>query len=451
VRNSRTPTSPSVVATAPLHFGQLSVWRAQQAIPVDRWPEYNLLTMWRLPAGATTAAVARALHALTVRHESLRTHFDLPARRQQIMHPPPAVDLPVRVGTADADDARRTEAYALATDLANVPYQLDTGPGWRAAALTDAAGRPTYLALSLHHAVADGWAIDRLRAELLDHIEAGTDLLATPPSPPPQPRELALEQQSALWQQVRQATRRYWKRLFDEIGPADGVAVPDNAGRIEARLYSGDALVALSAAARRTGLPPATVALALTAVFVSAVQARGQGTLTLVSNNRFAARWQPLVSSMSQNLPFPARVASPDEDLTAFGRRLYAAAVRGYRYSSYDVDEFAEYATRRRGGRFVHDNYFNYTAAVTAEAPRARPGGTRPSRVEPMDVRRTTGPRVYVKVFDELDELIVDIRVDPRLADVARLHRILWWYHDELARLAGGEVSRLGDMVDRCP
>jgi hypothetical protein len=68
-----------------------------------------------------------------------------------------------------------------------------------------------------------------------------------------------------------------------------------------------------------------------------------------------------------------------------------------------------------------------------------------------MDVRRTTGPRVYVKVFDELDELVVDIRVDPRLAEVARLHRILWWYHDELARLARGEVSRLGDMVDRCP
>jgi hypothetical protein len=431
-------------STAPLSFGQLAACRVQQAIPAESWQEYNQITTWPLPPGSSVDTLTRALTALAVRHESLRTHFDLSGSPRQIVREPATVDLRVRAGTTDRD-AYEMEARAVATELAGAPYRLDTEAGWRAAALTDPAGAPAYFALSWHHIVADGWAIGRFRSELQAVLAAGG---APPPSggPVPQPRELAREQHSDAWRPIRQSTRRYWTRLFDEIPPAVRADPPDDAGRIESCLYSADARLALAAAARQTRLAPATIMLALSAIAVHVVRSTEDRTLTLVSNNRFVARWQPLISSMSQNLPFPCRVDCLDEDLAAYGRRLYAAAVQGYRHTCYDVDEFAEYSTRRLGGRLVHDNYVNYSADVTADGPPAR----RDPLVENVRARRTTGPRVYVKVFSERDELVVDIRVDPRLVDEARLHRILWWYHDELRRLAGGEVSRLGPMIERC-
>jgi hypothetical protein len=441
-----------VTATAPLSFGQLAVWRLYQAMPIDQRPGYNLVITWPLPPCGDAETLAHALHTLVGRHESLRTWFDdSSGYPKQVVQATAAVDLRVRVGTAD-DTAQYAEAGTVAAELASTPYQLDAGPGWRAAALTDPAGRPRYMALSVHHIVADGWALGRLRSELLENLAAGGEPLP-PRKPAPQPRELALEQHSAAWHPLRQATRRYWSRLFDEIPGYAGTDSHDDAGRIEARLSSVDSRLTLSAAAHRTGLSPATIMLALSAIFVRAVRP-AEPTLTLVSNNRFVARWQPLVTSMSQNMPFPARMDSPDEDLTAFAQRLYGAAIEGYRYSCYDVDELAEFSTQRLGGRLIHENYFNYSSQVTAEEPAgwrgpARADTARP-RIENMTARRATGPRVYIKVYDESDDLVVDIRTDPRLVDEPRLHRALRWYHDEFCRLAAGEVSRLGDMIERC-
>src|SRR2546423_6460576 len=105
------------VATAPVSFGQLSVWRTQElTIPVDRWQESNLTYVWPVPPATTVRTLHRELDRLAVRHESLRTSFELtgPAPPRQLVHPPAPVDLAVRRVAAGGGSAAQAEGVGRA-------------------------------------------------------------------------------------------------------------------------------------------------------------------------------------------------------------------------------------------------------------------------------------------------------------------------------------------------
>jgi hypothetical protein len=426
--------------TAPVTFGQLSVWRTQQTIPPDRWHESNLRRAWPLPPGTTVPALCRALTALAARHESLRTRYRLGERggETQEVYPAPEVAVTVRAGTGDDEPARRAETLALAADLAATPIRLDEEFGWRAGVLTDGTGAPRQLALALHHIVADGWAIARLRSELLDSL---THQREPVPDGQPQPSRLGTEQHGPAWAKRRRAAIGYWARFLDSAGTPQAPPGPDDAGRIEARLVSPRGYRCLARFADVSGLPPAAVTLALTAVAVAAIAPPGHTALTLVSSNRYLPGWQRLVTSMNQHVPFYAAVAGPDEDFAAYARRLHGESLWAYRHSCYDVDEIAEYCRQRLGAPIVHDNYVNHMRREAAGSGQA-PG------IHEVRPRRSTGPRLYVKVFEGSTDLVVDIRVDPRLVPLSPLYRLLHWYEDGLVRLATGAPVRVGDLRD---
>lgn len=73
--------------SGPLSFGQLSVMRAVQDLPVTQWHESNLRTLWTLPEPVPPAKAVAARHALRTRHVSLRTVYDLddPAVPRQVV------------------------------------------------------------------------------------------------------------------------------------------------------------------------------------------------------------------------------------------------------------------------------------------------------------------------------------------------------------------------------
>src|SRR5690349_25070898 len=58
-------------------LGQLSVWRDIEKMPPDRWWEGNLFFRWAVPDGTSAGQVWSALGALGMRHESLRTTYDV--------------------------------------------------------------------------------------------------------------------------------------------------------------------------------------------------------------------------------------------------------------------------------------------------------------------------------------------------------------------------------------
>src|ERR1051326_7428757 len=63
VRPSRRSPTPWAFSIS-VNFGQLHVWRAQQQIPKDHWPEYSLLQTWQLPHGTTIKTLTDALGIL---------------------------------------------------------------------------------------------------------------------------------------------------------------------------------------------------------------------------------------------------------------------------------------------------------------------------------------------------------------------------------------------------
>jgi amino acid adenylation domain-containing protein len=157
------PTLPPVVPVdrehgAPLSFAQERLWF------LDRFERgsnaYNLPLTFRISGSLSVEALSVALGEVVRRHEALRTVFREGPDGQpiQVVRPfaapvLPVVDLP-------AEEADRREA-----ELAALPFDLETGPLFRAVLLRTGPEEHRLL-LSLHHVVSDGWSVGVLVREL---------------------------------------------------------------------------------------------------------------------------------------------------------------------------------------------------------------------------------------------------------------------------------------------
>ncbi|HEX7186484.1 MAG TPA: amino acid adenylation domain-containing protein [Thermoanaerobaculia bacterium] len=217
----------------PLSFSQERIWLLDRMAP--GLPVYNVPAALRLRGPLDTAALERALAEVVRRQEALRTVFPAPGGQPvQTVRPPEPVPLPVAavrepsppsplpvpgegrphpshsVGLAafspSPGDGRGgqgvrvpqasgnfEEALRLAREEAGRPFDLETGPLFRAL-LVRIAPEDHLLVLTVHHIVCDGWSL----AVLFGEIEA---LYAASPLPEP-PVQYA---DWALWQRERLA------------------------------------------------------------------------------------------------------------------------------------------------------------------------------------------------------------------------------------------------------
>ncbi|HEY0556339.1 MAG TPA: condensation domain-containing protein, partial [Thermoanaerobaculia bacterium] len=137
----------AVEGDAPLSPGQSGLWFLHRLAPEGG--VYNIAVAARAP-GLDVAAFARALEALTARHEALRTIFpmagDEPVQR---VLPQPAPDILVETTEEAGEElARRLAAEAWR------PFALERGPLLRARVFLGPDGATTIL-LVVHHIVAD--------------------------------------------------------------------------------------------------------------------------------------------------------------------------------------------------------------------------------------------------------------------------------------------------------
>jgi amino acid adenylation domain-containing protein/non-ribosomal peptide synthase protein (TIGR01720 family) len=115
----------------------------------------------RMSGPVDRIALRHALDHLAVRHEALRTTFDvLDGEPCQLVDP--RVELPLRITPADED----TLDAVLGAELAH-PFDLRGGPLTRAV-LVQLAADDHVLLLAQHHLVTDGWSV----AVLLDELAA---------------------------------------------------------------------------------------------------------------------------------------------------------------------------------------------------------------------------------------------------------------------------------------
>jgi amino acid adenylation domain-containing protein/non-ribosomal peptide synthase protein (TIGR01720 family) len=189
----------------PVSYAQERQWFLWQLEPQST--AYHMPTVLRLSGALDVAALQRALDALIVRHEALRTVFieTDDGLRQQVL---PAVSLPVRTealcGELDA---------AIEAEVAQ-PFDLRHGPLLRLALLQEGPERHV-LVLTLHHIVSDAWSMQRLVAELVQ-LYAGQGEL---PALPIQYADYALWQRS--WMEAGERDRQlgYWREALSGEQP----------------------------------------------------------------------------------------------------------------------------------------------------------------------------------------------------------------------------------------
>ncbi len=148
---------------------------------------YNIPGVFHLEGALDLAALHGALATLQQRHEILRTRFETDGNDVpfQVIDASGVLDIAALDADAEADAAAAgAEPVTLEQRIRAVllqPFDLQSGPAWRARVLAD--GRNAHvLVLSFHHIVFDGWSLGVFARELFALYDAGTaeqaDLLA---------------------------------------------------------------------------------------------------------------------------------------------------------------------------------------------------------------------------------------------------------------------------------
>jgi hypothetical protein len=148
----------------PASFAQQRLWFLDQLEPGRA--SYHIPAAVRLRGGLDIEALERALNAVVDRHEALRTTLvsegGIP---RQVIAARLAVPLPVEDLSGLAPDERERQMWSRLHQEAERPFDLARGPLIRAALLR-LSDQEHIAAVTMHHAISDGWSIAILIREL---------------------------------------------------------------------------------------------------------------------------------------------------------------------------------------------------------------------------------------------------------------------------------------------
>ncbi|MGK3992297.1 non-ribosomal peptide synthase/polyketide synthase [Sorangium sp. So ce1024] len=268
------PAAPPLVpgprgADAPLSFGQQRLWFLHRLEPESSF--YNIPAAVRIHGALDAAALEQSLRAIAARHEVLRTTIVAEqGRARQVVAPAPELALP-RVDLAALDEEEREQRVArCAADEAQRPFDLTTGPLWRAVLLR--LGHEEHvLLLTMHHIVSDGWSVGVLLRELSALYEAHRRGAPSPlPELPVQYGDFAVWQRRWLDGEARELQLAYWKRQLAGAPPC--LELPTDRPRPPIQRFrgatlsfqiSGELTAALERLSRRAGATPFMTLLAV--------------------------------------------------------------------------------------------------------------------------------------------------------------------------------------------
>ena len=156
--------------TAPTSFAQERLWFIDRLEPGSAL--YNISATWRLEGALDRAALERSLGEIVRRHEALRTVFaEEDGSPVQVIAPFGGFVLPVEELSGVGEEDREAAVARRAGEEARRPFDLATGPLFRASLLRLGAGDHVLL-LSVHHIVGDGLSMGLLYRELSALYEA---------------------------------------------------------------------------------------------------------------------------------------------------------------------------------------------------------------------------------------------------------------------------------------
>jgi amino acid adenylation domain-containing protein len=223
----------------PLSFAQQRLWFLEQWEPGST--AYLLPYAWRLQGPLDLAVLEASLTAFATRHESLRTTFAMvDGHPVQVIAPVAPVSLPVLDLTSFSASTRNVEVQRLIQEDAHQPFDLTTGPLWRAQLLRLGSENHALL-LSLHHIITDGWSMGILFQELSALYTANiTGQTATLAPLPIQYADFAIWQRQWLQGDVLNRQLTYWQTQLADAPPY--LDISTDAPRPLQQTYRGDRL-----------------------------------------------------------------------------------------------------------------------------------------------------------------------------------------------------------------
>jgi amino acid adenylation domain-containing protein len=180
---------------------------------------------------------AQALSEIVRRHEILRTTFrETDSRLVQVISPPSTLSLKVKDLRGLSDAELREKAKSIITEEARRPFNLSTGPLYRAT-LVRLGDEEHFLALTMHHIISDGWSFNVVKGEIHTLYKAFSGCQPSPLDELPiQYADFAHWQRERLQGEFLERQLEYWK---DKLGeklevlqlPADRLRPPVQTNR----------------------------------------------------------------------------------------------------------------------------------------------------------------------------------------------------------------------------
>ncbi|MCM3903132.1 MAG: condensation domain-containing protein, partial [Pyrinomonadaceae bacterium] len=195
----------------PLSFAQQQLWFLDQLNPGEAY--YNIPRALRLSGWLNVMALEQSLSEIIRRHEVLRTTFDaIQGEPCQIVSPSVPLSVPLIDLSHLEVTERETEARRLATEEAQKPFDLRSGPVLRATLLRMREDEHLLL-LTKHHIVTDGISAGVFFTELLVLYEAFSQRKASPLTELPiQYADYAVWQREWLQGAVLDQQLSYWRK-----------------------------------------------------------------------------------------------------------------------------------------------------------------------------------------------------------------------------------------------
>ncbi|SCG15779.1 amino acid adenylation domain-containing protein [Micromonospora echinofusca] len=211
----------------PLSFGQQRLWLFEQARPGTA--AYVVNAVSRTGQVLDEKRLTVAVDDVVRRHEALRSRFgDTDGVPYQQVEP----DLRILPTAHDVRDPRAGRALGAARAIveraAETPFSLRHGPLLRVD-LIRVADDDTWLSLTLHHIVCDGWSLELLVRELADAYHRTDAGAAVPPPLPVQYGDYAAWQRERLDGPRLDRLLTHWRGLLADapVRPLVPTDAPD--------------------------------------------------------------------------------------------------------------------------------------------------------------------------------------------------------------------------------
>jgi hypothetical protein len=433
-----------MASRVPLSYGQLSVLRYIEGAP-HLWIESNSQHLYRLPKGVDTERVLRTLEELWSRHTTLRTTYGFPDTHEpfQLVHTRPQDVLEfIELGHDNKD-----LAWRFLSDRAKQRFTLTDDFGWHVKVMT-VRGQPTFLGLSIHHIVADGWSLRRLEADFQHLLKTDVTGLCPVVEVPVGPGGLAIEQRSAAWSVRRAAARKYWLRMAREFGdsPRLGTDSVESGERICASAPLDRMSAAVTRIAKAYRVLPQGVILALFTLGLGKIFDTDRYIVLLMSSNRFIPPRNDVVTSNNQYSPMGVSI-NQGEDFSAFLLRIQTGSLEAYRNGSFDVDAMEDLARSLIGYPGDLQILFNYTSMGWPDAGSEVESDTLPELVLRVDPSNKVSIAALYFIVSGGRALNIEAHADSGFCTPALAKGLISGIHECLRVLSTGTRLKVRDLM----